>query len=249
MPVLYLRHAGIVRPAAPRMLGVVGEDFAAKNAQAPADPPGYHPRMHVARAPDDPLRIEIARPVALPGVTVARFASDGRLFRSVKDHVATVQNYTGHSEWWAHGRVWSTRPGALQLKSPGDVHRELRRDGPARFQILLYAGHLLDEARDALDLRPADHTSMSLDSDSPTGAPIARLHALLRTPGAAPLALQTALAEALRALVDLRTPRAPRRWGAPVRRARELIDARYSEPLTLDELAAHAGLDKFVCVL
>lgn len=199
-------------------------------------------------APDEPLRIEIARPAALPGVTVGRFVSDGRLHCGVKDRVGTVQNYAGHCEWWARRRVWQSRPGTLQLKLPGEVHRELRRDGPARFQVVLFEDELLVEASEALGLRFTAPASLAIAGDSPVGAPLARLHALLLAGDAEALVLQTALAEALQAVVEHATPpregRA-RRWGAPVRRALERIDAGYTGPISLDELAAHAGLDKF----
>ncbi|AUX42462.1 AraC family transcriptional regulator [Sorangium cellulosum] len=206
--------------------------------------------MLPAAEPDDPLRIEISSPEALPGLCVVSLRSDRRLYRSVKDRVATVFNETGSSEWWARGNTWTSRPGTLQIKLPGEVHRELRRDGPSRFQVVLFDDALLDEARLALGRRPfAPPPRLALEERDPKGAPLARLHALLRAPGADPLALQTALAEALRALVELTggptEPDSRRAWGAPVRRALELVRARFTEALSLDDLAEHARLDKF----
>ncbi|XXT20960.1 AraC family transcriptional regulator [Sorangium sp. So ce429] len=200
--------------------------------------------------PDDPFRIEISSPEALPGLCVARFRSDARLHRSVKDRLATASSETGSCEWWARGKTWTSRPGILQVKLQGDVHRDLRRDGPSRFQVVLFDDALLDEARLALGRRPfTPPPRLALDEREPAGAPHARLHALLREPGADPLALQTALAEALRALVELTggpaEPDGQRAWGAPVRRALELVRARFTDPLSLDDLAAHARLDKF----
>ncbi|XXY45842.1 AraC family transcriptional regulator [Sorangium sp. So ce269] len=206
--------------------------------------------MLPATEPDDPFHIEISSPEALPGVCVARFRSDARLHRSVKDRLATVSSESGSCEYWARGKTWTSRPGTLQIKLQGEVHRDVRRDGPSRFQIVLFDDALLDEARLALGRRPfAPPPRLALDEREPAGAPLARLHALLREPGADPLALQTALAEALRALVELTggpaEPDGQRAWGAPVRRAFELVRARFTDPLSLDDLAAHARLDKF----
>src|SRR5690606_7648686 len=177
--------AGVVMPGKVgrgpgRVLGVLGGAAAAKNAQDPPRSLGYPGgAMLPLPAPDEPLRIEIARPAALPGVTVGRFVSDGRLHCGVKDRVGTVQNYAGHCEWWARRRVWQSRPGTLQLKLPGEVHRELRRDGPARFQVVLFEDELLVEASEALGLRFTAPASLAIAGDSPVGAPLARLHALL----------------------------------------------------------------------
>ena len=200
--------------------------------------------------PDGPLRIELSFPKALPGVSVGRFRSDARLYRSVKDRVATVTSEAGSCEWWARGKTWTSRPGTLQIKLPGEVHRELRRDGPSRFQVVLFDDDVIDEARLALARGPfMPPPRLALDEREPAGAPLSRLHALLREPDADGLALQSALAEALRALVCLSggstESERPRAWGAPVRRAIELARARFTEALSLDDFEAHAGLDKF----
>src|SRR5690606_24206023 len=160
------------RPRARRSWAFLAAIAAAKNAQAAAARAGYHRRMHLPeRAPDDPLRIEISKPGALAGLVVGHFLSHGRLSRSVTDHIATEQNYGGHSEWWAHGRVWKSRPGVLKLKLPGEVHRDLRRDGPARFQVVLFHDDLIREAREALDAPCTGAASMAVDGCSPAGAP------------------------------------------------------------------------------
>lgn len=220
----------------------------AKNAQARASARGYPRGVRPHLASDGPLRIEVSQPRGLSGVMVADFDTDGRLFCSVKDRLATLYNLSGHSEWWARGRVRRSEPGALQLKLPGEVHRELRRDGPARFQVVLFDDALVAEARQTLDAPFRGPAELQLDGRAPAGAPIARLHALLRA-RAEPLALQETLVEALRALVGLtsapRGSRLPQVRGAPVGRALEVIEARYTGPLSLDELAAHAELDKF----
>jgi AraC-like DNA-binding protein len=197
---------------------------------------------------ESPVRIELRFPAALPGVEVARFSSDERLFHSVKDRLATLQATSGHCEWWARHRVWTTDPGSIQIKLPGEVHRDLRRDGPTRFDVVLFDSAIVESARLALE-RPGEspHT-LSLDSASPAGAPIARLHMLLRDLSSEPLALQCALTDALSALLGAPgSPPAPvrRPRGAPVRRALELIDERFTASMTLDELSDHARLDKF----
>ncbi|WP_433927066.1 helix-turn-helix domain-containing protein [Sorangium cellulosum] len=201
--------------------------------------------------PDAPLRIEIVRPRALSGVTVARCRSDARSHRSVKDRFASISFTAGQSEWRARGRTWTAKPGALALMLPGEVHREERRDGPARFQVVLFNDALVNEARLSLGGRPfAPRPGLFLERGEPEGAPLLTLHALVDEGDAEPLALQTALAESLRSVVALTSPgRAergrPYTWRAPLRRAFELIRERFVTALSLDEIALHVGLDKF----
>jgi AraC-like DNA-binding protein len=199
---------------------------------------------------EDPLVIEIAKPASLQGVTVARYRYDGRLLTAVKDRHASVSSRAGRSEWWARGQTWSSRPGSLQLKLPGEVHRETRRDGPAQFKVVLFEEALVEHARRAVGRGPfAPPSRLALEGDDPAAGPFLALHALLDDPSADRLALETALTEALASLVALTSGPAPKEvrrfWSLPLRRAKELLRSHYSEPLSLDEIALAAGIDKF----
>ncbi len=199
---------------------------------------------------EDPLVIQIARPALLQGVTVARYRHDGRLLTAVKERHATVSSSEGQSEWWARGQTWSSRPGSLQLKLADEVHRETRRDGPARFNVVLFEDALVEHARRVLSRGPfAPPSKLAFEGDDPAARPFLALHALLDDPSADRLALETALTEALTSLVGLTsgpTPKEVRRfWSAPLRRAKDLLRSRYAESLSLDEIANDAGIDKF----
>jgi len=52
--------------------------------------------------------------------------------------VVTGEDTARPPEWWARGRSWTGQPGSLALKLLGQVHREERRDRPARFQVVLF---------------------------------------------------------------------------------------------------------------
>jgi AraC-like DNA-binding protein len=199
---------------------------------------------------EDPLVIEVATPAHLHGVTVARYRHDGRLLTAVKDRHASVSSSAGRSEWWARGQTWSSRPGSLQLKLPGEVHRETRRDGPAQFKVVLFDEALVEHARHALGRGPfAPPSKLAFEGDEPAARPFLALHARLDDPGADRLAAETALTEALASLIGLTSgpmPREVRRfWSTPLRRARDLLRSHYTEPLSLDAIANDAGIDKF----
>jgi hypothetical protein len=150
----------------------------------------------VSLSPDreDPLVIEVAQPPHLQGVTVARYRHDGRLLTAVKDRHASVSSSAGRSEWWARRQTWSSRPGSLQLKLPGEVHRETRRDGPARFKVVLFDEALVEHARHALGHGPfAPPSKLAFEGDDPAARPFLALHGLLDDPSADRLAVETTI--------------------------------------------------------
>jgi AraC-like DNA-binding protein len=199
---------------------------------------------------DDPLVIQIAKPALLEGVTVARYRHEGRLLTAVKARHASVTSLKGRSEWWALGRTWSSQPGSVQLKLPGEVHRETRRDGPARFKVVLFEDAIVEHARRALGRGPfAPPSNLALEGDDPAARPFLALHAILDDPSADRLALETALTETLASLISLTSgspPKEARRfWSVPLRRAKDILRSRYTESLSLDEIADEARIDKF----
>jgi AraC-like DNA-binding protein len=175
--------------------------------------------------------------VALPGLRATRVMSEAP-YAGVKDSFLISRFEAGRSEFWSHGRTWSGGPGSLIVFSPGDVHRELRREGTIRYQLIHLSGRHAREL-EALPIRgcfaPGD----------PRAAPFHNLHDAVAA-GADAFALECALAEAIAAMTGMPSVGdarlAPTR---PVRRALGLMREQLDEPLSLDALARHAGLDKF----
>lgn len=173
--------------------------------------------------------------VAMPGLRASRWWSD-ELYASMKESYAIARLERGHLRWWSNGKIWESAPGSLQVKQPGDVHRDLEMAGPVVFQILVLPDALVEQRGKALRLWS------QLEAGDARGAAFHRLHEAVAR-GAGRLALEVATAEAVDALVQLGD--APSGQTRPVRRAMELLRARVAEPVLLDELAAHAGVDKF----
>jgi AraC-like DNA-binding protein len=196
-----------------------------------------------------PVRV-LYRPASLPGVSVLRLASEGPLSRTVPDHFASVLHLSGRSEWTSCGRRWSSRPGTLGIKIPGELYAERAREGRAKLQVILFDEAAIALARAALGHRPVAPKLDGIDRGDPRVRALARLHACLLADGAAAPGLEDAYCEALAALVALTSDADPApmhrsAWGIAVARARELLDARLTETVTLDELAVHARLDKY----
>jgi len=197
-----------------------------------------------AHAPyTDPVRESLPFPVA--GMRASRWTIPG-LYRSMKEAYAIARVEAGLTQWWSGGHTWTSAPGSFQLKQPGDVHRDLRRDGTGAFQVIALDLALVDAALRGRRARPL--RSAQLEPSDPRAAAFGRLHAALdrRATG---LALEVAAAEAADAFAAELSGGAPDDaspdWRRPVRRAVELMRERLADPLKLDAIAAHAGLDKF----
>ena len=193
--------------------------------------------QHAAR------QLKVRRP--LPGVAVGR-SSGGPLVRAVPDRYGTTLALGGHSEWTSGRARWSSSAGTVSVKVPGDVYVERARVGHPESQSVLFDTALVEEARAALD-RPvmAPH---AFDARDPRARGLVDLHRHLLEGDDA--GLDEVVCAAIAALVDVLC--APRGAGVrssafsvAVSRTRTLLDERLAESVTLDELAAHARLDKF----
>lgn len=169
--------------------------------------------------------------------------------RAVPEHYGSTMHLAGRSEWTSGGERWSSGPGTISLKVPGEVAVERAREGTPAFQAACFETSLIEEAQAALD-RPRIRTWLhSIDPRDPRAKPLARLHRhLLDAEPVSASALEEATCEAVHALVD--TMAAPSgtehlRCNPHVSRARALLDERFTETIDLDALAAHARLDKF----
>ena len=180
------------------------------------------------------IRID-ALAVSAPGLRAFRWSTD-QLYTGLKEMYAIGRVESGRSTFWGSGREWTSTPGSFQLKRPGDVHRDVARDGPSVILVVALPPSLVEGVTGQVQAPP------QLDPGDERGAVFERLLAAVRT-GADRFALEVAVAEAVSSLAALGEPR--RELMRPVRRAVEMLHERLAEPVTLDALAAHAGVDKF----
>ncbi|MDC0669190.1 helix-turn-helix domain-containing protein [Nannocystis radixulma] len=170
-------------------------------------------------------------PVSLPGLRAIRVASDAP-FAGVKETFLITRFESGRSEFWTHGRAWTGAPGSVVVFQPGDVHRDLKREGPITYQMIGFSTPEVDTLR----------MQSCLAADDPRGAPFRRLHDAVAV-GADAFTLECVLAEVIAAMAGMRESKLePTR---PVRRALGLMRERLAGALSLDELSEYAGMDKF----
>ncbi len=118
------------------------------------------------------------------------------------------------------------------------MHRPLAYDGPATFAVVMLPANDVARVRDEGKVVSMPH----LEAGDERAAAFHRLHDAVCA-GADRLTLEVALAEAIDMFARL--GHANPEHTRPVRRAMEYLRERLAEPITLDDLAAYAALDKF----
>jgi AraC-like DNA-binding protein len=178
----------------------------------------------------------VEHPLGLAGLAVVRMTT-ATLHTGVKDFHGIGRIERGNTEWWGAGKVWRSTPGCLLVKQPGDVVRHLAHDGPTTYSAVRLPADEVAHAQDRGRVAPI----AQLEPDDERAAPFHRLIDAACA-GADRLALEVALTEALGALASIGGRPDHSR---PVRRAMEYLRERLDDPITLADLADHAGLDKF----
>ena len=173
----------------------------------------------------------------MPGLRAVRWTS-ASLHVGLKEgfHVGRIER--GLTEWWGGGKVWRSAPGCIQVKQPGDVHRDLARSGTTTWLVVTLPANDVARARG----EGREVALPQIEVDDPRAAPFHRLHEAVCA-GADRLSLEVAVAEVVGALAFLGSR--PPDYTRAVRRAKEYLHAHLGEPVTLEELAARAELDKF----
>lgn len=175
-------------------------------------------------------------PVSMPGLQVLRGTTD-EMYVGMKEYHSVARIERGRRQWWTRGKLWNGEPGSLQLKQPGDVHRDVTYDGPVTFHAVVLPASDFARVRDEGKLVVPPH----LAPGDERGLPFHRLLDAVAA-GADRLSLEVAVTEAVTAFTALKA--APD-YTRPVRRAMEILWERLGDAVTLDDLALHAGLDKF----
>jgi hypothetical protein len=170
-------------------------------------------------------------PVSTPSLKATRSRGAERYVGGLKDSFMISRLDEGRTRFWTHGCEWRAVTGSIVVHQPGDVHREVERDGFATYQILRIDSQLVGQTSAGVRMHAC------LEPGDPRARPMHELQDAVAA-GADRFALECALAEAIGAMVALAQPR--RSHTFPVRRSLAMIRERFAEPVTLDELAAHA---------
>ncbi len=192
-------------------------------------------------------QVRVWRPAALPGVEVMRVEGSYRLWRWYHETYALCTVYGGTGQVQYRQGIYGVRPGDTLLTEPGEVHTDRQVEGPASFRVLYVAPEVLDRFRED-GCEGLVHLRRAHTHDRTLFRVLTSLHEALDR-GASALEAECRLALALHELLRRFAEPGPRcppaDAAAPLLRARDLLHASPAQPVSLDELAAAAGLSKF----
>lgn len=174
-----------------------------------------------------------------------RVEDEDRARTTYAEHFTVVAVYRGAFDGWYRGKIRTLVPGCLKLKEPGEVHRDVRVHAPFTLQGAAFAPELVAAAADALGVRGPVHFKAPGFAPGTRAASLAfAMHEALVRDEASDLEVASLVTETLAEVLGSDTAR---QTGAPraVRRARAFLHGALAEKVTLDQLAAHAALDKF----
>jgi AraC-like DNA-binding protein len=198
---------------------------------------------------DDRRRIRFWRPDSSLVTGMLRVEHEDRARTTYAEHYSVVVVYEGAFDGWYRGGVRTHVAGALKLKEPGEVHRDLRVHAPFTLQGAGFSEQTMAEAAEALGLRGRVHFRAPGFGVGERATRLAfAMHDALVRPDAPEIERATRVAEALGAILgDGPRPGAAHGERAPraVRLARAFLHDAMADKITLDDLADHAGLDKF----
>jgi AraC-like DNA-binding protein len=174
-----------------------------------------------------------------------RVEHEDRARTTYAEHFTVVVVEAGVFDGWYRGGVRTHVAGSLKLKEPGEVHRDLRVHAPITLQGAGFAPALVAAAADAMGMRGTPHFRAAGFAPGERAAELAfAMHDALVREDATEIERATLVAETLTETLSAAPPeggRAPR----AVRRARAFLHDALAHKITLEELAEHAGLDKF----
>lgn len=191
------------------------------------------------------------RPPLLPGVQVVRVENDVRLWVGHSTQYAVSVTYAGAFDFWYRKRVWTQTPALLKLKEPGEVHRDLRVHAPVSGQTVAFAPSLMEEAARLLGFSAPPHLASALTRGTGrTETAALRLHEVLARRTQDRLECESWVARLLDAVLTEYgerplPPMTLARHPPAARRARDYLHALSTENVSLEALAAVAGLNKF----
>lgn len=209
--------------------------------------------------PDERRQIRFWRPDSPSVSGMLRLEHEDRLRTTYAEHFAVVIVCAGAYDGWYRGGVCTHVAGAVKLKEPGEVHRGLRVHAPYTIQGATFSPELMAAAAAELGLRgPVGFKAPGFGPREKAARLAFAMHAALVRPDATELERATRVAEALGELLGERSSSSATSSALPgggraaqvretraVQRARAFLHDSLADKITLDELAAHARLDKF----
>jgi AraC-like DNA-binding protein len=183
----------------------------------------------------------------VPGVDFLRIQKTTQLYHGMKTDYGVSLMVDGRAHSRIDGGSYAQTPGTINLKQPGQIHRDLHRESPCTYQLVSFDAALVESSRLALGNRLHGRlVEVQIDPGDERTGPLRRLHQMILAGTADRFSLDVAVTEAVAAFTSfLGTTERSTRLRPSVRRARDFLLDHIAEKVTLDDLADHARTDKF----
>jgi len=190
--------------------------------------------------------LPVLAPAELPDVRAVLFKNSTRVYSHYNEAYSIATIFRSASEVYFRGNTYAGAPQLVAMMEPDGVFRHVRIPIAETVGKLHIAPVAFEGAARELDFRGSrPQFKTMLVACPPLFCCLARLHECLERDSTV-LERQSRFAECVRLIVEHGVDRAPRARRGPersaVRRARELLHARFSERVTLDELSNAAGI-------
>jgi len=199
---------------------------------------------------DDRRRTRFWRPECSSVTHMLRVEHEDRLRTTYCEHFLVVAVYEGAFDGWYRGGVRTHVAGAIKLKEPGEVNRDVRVHAPFTLQGAGFSQETVAAAAAALGLRGPVHFKAPGFGAGERATRLAfEMHGALVRPGVPEIERTTRVIETLGEVLGAgsRSAAVRERARAPraVRLARAFLHDALAEKITLDDVATHARLDKY----
>jgi AraC-like DNA-binding protein len=192
-------------------------------------------------------RIDYLRSSALPGTELLIGENDTSMWHVFHERYAICACETVATNYRYRGKVISLDEDGIMLLEPGETHRNLVIGKPAGFRVLFIdPGDFASTAKEQ-GLPATPHFPVPARPDPRLTAALYRLSASIEAQDSI-LEQQSRLAIFLRLVLGYAEQSLPERSAnecSAVERAKAYLTERFNEPVSLDELAAIAGLSPF----
>lgn len=203
---------------------------------------------HVVRYGDGET-LTFIQSAALPGVELLFAEHAIRRWHVFHERYAVCTCDTAAAGWRYRGKSHLLTDGAYMLLEPGEAHANTRIGKRAQFQVIFMSPAVVAGMAAELGLNESPHLRLAQDNAPGFFRAYQRLCAAVRH-DETPLEQQSRLSTCAQLLMESyaeRTTAAHFDNGGhrAVQRAKEHLRERFNEAVTLDELAAAAGLSRF----
>ncbi|HEX2687060.1 MAG TPA: helix-turn-helix transcriptional regulator [Kofleriaceae bacterium] len=199
---------------------------------------------------DDHRQIRFWRPDSPSVAGMLRVEHEDRVRTTYSEHFLVVVVYEGAFDGWYRGAVRTHVTGAIKLKEPGEIHRDVRVHAPFTIQGAGFSHETVAAVAAELGLRGPLHFKASGFGPGDRATRLAfAMHAALVRPDVPEIERATLVTETLGEILGEGSRSGAARGGERARRAvrlaRAFLHDALADKITLDDLATHAGLDKF----